>query len=454
MSNRHFFSCKINYGFFRELRGTVRNIRIGGTINAPNQNAQSRYLNVGILAGLTTSSSVVESVITFGSLSVQRVNSRVGGMVGDNGGIIRSSQSETTIQGTGHLGGIVAYNRIMVQNSTNSGMILYTFVTTPRSIGGIVGINRSSVAGNRNTGRIEATNNPLNARAQLGSIIGNNHTTPFNTTNTNTGTTVANASSGNRGYVFAQHGGRVGRQQGINPDHGSSCVADGTLITLADGSQIAVEYLTGSEMLLVWDFRTGTFAAAPILFVDNDERDNKEVAKLSFANGNYVKIIDSHGFFSTNLNQYVRITTYNAYQFVNHYFLKHCIDSMTMQSVRLINTNLLVHYTASWNPITPNHFAFFANGMLSAPGLFVRLGFLNIFEVDAEKLAYCVESYSANVEEFGLLTFEQFSQLVPGLPQVFFYAFNGQYLNIAMGRGLITWTDLNELVENFGPMFV
>ena len=47
-----------------------------------------------------------------------------------------------------------------------------------------------------------------------------------------------------------------------------SCVAEGTMITLADGSQIAVENLTGNELLLVWNLFTGTFDIAPILFID------------------------------------------------------------------------------------------------------------------------------------------------------------------------------------------
>lgn len=54
---------------------------------------------------------------------------------------------------------------------------------------------------------------------------------------------------------------------GVKP---SSCVATGTLITLADGSQVSVEQLTGDELLLVWDLFAGKFATAPILFIDSE----------------------------------------------------------------------------------------------------------------------------------------------------------------------------------------
>ena len=228
-----------------------------------------------------------------------------------------------------------------------------------------------------------------------------------------------------------------------------SCVADGTLITLADGSQVAVEDLTGQEQLLVWDFRTGSFSSAQILFVDSAPRAYQEVARLLFANGVYVKIIDAHGFFSTTLNKYIRITVDTAYQYIGQYFLKHSADGSTMQKVRLIDTYVFRHYTASWNPIAPNHFAFFANGLLTAPGLFVRMNFLNIFEVDAETWAFCTKFYDASIQEFGLLSFEIFNIMMPGLTVEFFYAFNGQYLLIMLGRGLIAMDDLVELVDMF-----
>lgn len=52
----------------------------------------------------------------------------------------------------------------------------------------------------------------------------------------------------------------------------NECLAEGALITLADGSQVPVEKLTGNEQLLVWNLKTGTFDSAPILFIDHDEK--------------------------------------------------------------------------------------------------------------------------------------------------------------------------------------
>ena len=63
---------------------------------------------------------------------------------------------------------------------------------------------------------------------------------------------------------------------------GGFCVADGTLITLADGTQKPVEELTGDELLLVWNLETGSFDSAPIVFIDSDSFAEYEIIHLHF----------------------------------------------------------------------------------------------------------------------------------------------------------------------------
>ncbi len=100
-----------------------------------------------------------------------------------------------------------------------------------------------------------------------------------------------------------------------------SCVAEGTLITLADGSQKAVEDLTGDEMLLVRNMHTGTFDFAPILFVDSDPEHTYEVIKLYFHDGTVVDVISEHGFWDLTLGEYVYLDG-NAADYIGHWFSK------------------------------------------------------------------------------------------------------------------------------------
>ena len=98
-----------------------------------------------------------------------------------------------------------------------------------------------------------------------------------------------------------------------------SCVAEGTLITLADGTQVAVEDLTGNENLLVWNMLTGEYDSAPILFIDSDPSMAYEIIELTFSDGTEVKVIDEHAFFDMTLGEYIFLRS-DAAQYIGHYF--------------------------------------------------------------------------------------------------------------------------------------
>jgi hypothetical protein len=80
----------------------------------------------------------------------------------------------------------------------------------------------------------------------------------------------------------------------------SSCITPDTLITLADGTQVPVDSLTGNELLLVWNMQTGKFDFAPIMFIDSDSKSVVEVISLYFSDGTVVKVISEHGFWDYN----------------------------------------------------------------------------------------------------------------------------------------------------------
>ena len=75
-------------------------------------------------------------------------------------------------------------------------------------------------------------------------------------------------------------------------------------------------------------------------------------------------------------------------------------------------------------------------------------GMVNIFEVDAETMKYDEEQKRADIEEYGLFNYEEFAEIFPISEEVF-EAFNGQYLKVAMGKGLIGADELQSLIERY-----
>ena len=226
-----------------------------------------------------------------------------------------------------------------------------------------------------------------------------------------------------------------------------ACIAEGTLITLADGSQKAVEDLTGDEMLLVWNLYTGTFDIAPILFIDSDPVGQYQVIQLSFSDGTTVDVISEHGFFDIDLNKYVYLDAYAA-EYIGHAFWKQGENGMT--AVTLVDVEISTEVTVAYSPVTYGHLCYYVNGMLSMPGGIG--GLFNIFEIDAETMKYDAEAMAADIAQYGLYTYEELNALVP-VPEVMFDAVNGQYLKVAVGKGIVTLEQIGELVERYSDLF-
>ena len=233
-----------------------------------------------------------------------------------------------------------------------------------------------------------------------------------------------------------------------NYKQNSSCVADGTLITLADGTQKAVEDLDGTEMLLVWNMKTGAFDVAPILFIDNHGVGTYDVTRLYFSDGTDVKVIWEHGFWSATQNKYVYITDGNAEQFLGEWFNKQITNpngSTSWTTVQLVNVVRSQEITNAWSPITFSHLNYYVNGMLSVPA---KTGALtNIFYVDETTMQICQVSYLADIAQYGL--FDYATDFAEILPIELFVAFNVQYLKVSIGKGIMTQEDLDDLIAEF-----
>ncbi len=230
------------------------------------------------------------------------------------------------------------------------------------------------------------------------------------------------------------------------------CIAAGTLITLADGSQKAVEELTGDEMLLVWNLKTGTLDSAPIMFIDSDPTHTYDIINLHFSDETVIKVIYEHGFWDFDLNSYVYLDE-NAEQYIGHWFNKQTSDeygNFAWEKVQLTEVTFTQEYTTAYSPVTYGHLCYFVNGMLSMPGGIE--GLFNIFEVDKQTMTYDLQAMAADIEEYGLFTYEEFYEIYPISEEVF-EAFNGEYLKVAIGKGLITYERIAELIERYSEFF-
>lgn len=241
----------------------------------------------------------------------------------------------------------------------------------------------------------------------------------------------------NSGYAFGE----------TVPESSGSCFTPDTLITLADGSQKRVDSLTGDEMLLVWNLETGAYDAAPIVFVDSEEEAEYEVIHLYFSDDTDVKVIYEHGYFDVDLGKYVYLDK-DAAQYIGHRFIKQgSIADNAWEVVTLTDVVIETEVTTAWSPVTFSHLCYYTNGMLSMPGGIA--GLFNIFDVDVNTMAYDAAKKQADINTYGLYTYDDFDELIP---EAAYEAFNGAYLKVAIGKGMLTWGDIARLAERYVPL--
>ena len=202
--------------------------------------------------------------------------------------------------------------------------------------------------------------------------------------------------------------------------------------------------------MLVWNLETGSFDTAPIVFIDSDAECEYEIINLIFSDGTEVKVISEHAFWDYDLNEYVYLDRY-AGKYIGHWFNKQTTDddgNFANTAVQLTDVVITYEVTSAYSPVTYSHLCYYVNGMLSMPGGIS--GLFNIFEVDPDTMMYDREAMEADIAEYGLFTYEDFEGLIS---EEVFEAFNGKYLKVAIGKGILTWDDIFYLVERYSQFF-
>lgn len=230
------------------------------------------------------------------------------------------------------------------------------------------------------------------------------------------------------------------------------CIAEGTLITLADGRKVPVESLKGDEMLLVWNLQTGQFDSAWILFIDKDSPMTYKVINLNFSDGTNLKVIAEHALWDYDLNKYVYLDK-DASQYIGHWFNKQTTDiegNSCNSKVQLVSVEIKEEYTTAYSPVTYSHLCYYVNGMLSMPGGIN--GLFNIFDVDPKTMTINKQAMEKDLETYGVYTYKEFSAQFPVTEEVF-EAFNGQYLKVAIGKGMIDMETIHTLIVRYAKFF-
>ncbi len=221
------------------------------------------------------------------------------------------------------------------------------------------------------------------------------------------------------------------------------CVTPDTLVTLADGTQKEIQYVTYEDQLLVWNFYTGEYDVAPAAIIFNMGTDNFNVLKLAFEDGTTVKTINGHRFFDKSTNGFVLINTTNVTDYIGHEFVK--VDGDGYTTVKLVDYSMENEYTTSYSIMSGYHYNFIVEGMFSDTFHKEDAPLFDYFKVGSDMM-YDAEQMQADIEAYGLYTYDDFAEY---LTYEQFVGFNVQYFKIAVGRGEYTYEGILDLIEEY-----
>jgi hypothetical protein len=230
----------------------------------------------------------------------------------------------------------------------------------------------------------------------------------------------------------------IREQANTDPD----CFAAGTLITMPDGSYRPIEELQPGDCIRVYDHENGCYTSSPILFIEDDGVMKWPVINLEFSDGTTQKFIYEHGLFDLDLNKYIYITEENFQDFIGHCFAKE--EPFGYSEITLENAWVQLEFTGCYSMTTEYHMNYFVNGMYSMPGGIT--GLFNFFEYD-ENLAYDKELMAQDIETYGLFTYEDFAPYMS--EETFNTIFPIKYLKVSIGKGLVTFEDLEYIIERY-----
>ena len=225
------------------------------------------------------------------------------------------------------------------------------------------------------------------------------------------------------------------------PSEGSDtpCFTPETLITMADGSKKQVKDIKADEQILAWDMFTGEYAEKDIALLVNHGEGLYEVIHLGFSDGTDLNLVGYHGVFDYDLNKFVYITADNYEEYIGHRFVKQSLNGGYEVAV-LEKGCVTKEVTSAYSITSAGTSNAFAEGMLTvAP----PDDFYNWVEM-GDKVRYDAQKFNADVEKYGLYTYEDFEDYVTYEQ---FVEWNGAYLKIPVEKGIFTFDYIIELIE-------
>ncbi len=227
----------------------------------------------------------------------------------------------------------------------------------------------------------------------------------------------------------------------------NSCVTGDTMVSMADGSFKMIKDLTYDDEVLAYNHFSGQTVKTKAAIIFKHPAVAIEKIKVSFEDGTFVNVLGNHEFFDATLNRYVEINDDNFENYIGHEFVKipGLVNSKAFSRTKLINVSVSKTTEEQYSVQSSVEINFITNCILSRTVPAVE-GWFDYFEF-GETLVYDEQKVASDITKYGLYKYEDFEHLGVSYDQ--FIAFNGPYLKVLVGKGIVTYEKIVELIGQY-----
>lgn len=221
-----------------------------------------------------------------------------------------------------------------------------------------------------------------------------------------------------------------------------SCLAEGTLITLADGSKRPVEDLRKGDMVMSVDHLTGKLTSNEVIIVVKTAQENYYKNAFVFDDGTKLVTINEHGIYDLDINKYVNIDHENYQDYIGHRFVS--VDTKGNFGIkRLVDVETVRESGYKYDIVTNETLNYVAEDTLSVTHVLVDV--INSFDF-AEDLKYDVKKVQADIETYGLYTYDEWSEYCD---ISVFNEYNIPVMKVGISKGMYTKEYIIGLINTY-----
>ncbi len=222
----------------------------------------------------------------------------------------------------------------------------------------------------------------------------------------------------------------------------TSCLAEGTLITLADGTKKPVEELRQGDMVMSFDHLTGKLTAENVIIVVRTYSEHYYKNTFVFDDGTELVTINEHGIFDLDLNKYVNIDHLNYEQFIGHNFV--AVDAYgNISTKKLVDVVTVEDGGYKYDIVTNGTLNYVAEDTLSVTHVLVDV--INSFDFGTN-LMYDAEKMQADIEKYGLYDFSEWEEYCD---ISVFEEYNIPVMKVGISKGLYTKEYIIGLINTY-----